>query len=329
MSWWFLLSALIVLTPAAFVTCGGGRRRRRAFTLGGPPPGRRSGLGVLVLALTVGALVATQLAAPAPAAAAVECAPEIVVGVDGTGVVGKPDSIVRAHTDAAAAAGARVYSVDYPGSVWPIGPYVLDQSVAMGVDATRQLLDELRTACPDSHVTGIGHSQGALVLGDAVEGMAADGLDTSDLTVVLLSDPRRIGGVAAVAPSPLPGYTFAGPRGGMGNADVVQVCRPFDPVCDFPPIAELWRVPGGFARWHVDYPLGYGDEPAASVPAPTPAPGIAWPPLPDLPPLPNLAEAYVERPLSLYVPVELRPYVPAAVLDFVPPPVPCVPLLTC
>lgn len=297
------------------------RRARRRRSLGA--------VGALVLAVAGGLAVSV---AP-PAGADTVCAPEIVVGVDGTGAVGDPNSIVRQHTDAAAAAGAEVHMIDYPGAVWPLGPFVLDQSAAAGVDETRATITRLRADCPGSHLTVIGQSQGALVAGDAVESMALDGVDTSGMTVVLLSDPRRDGGVAALLPTPLPGYTFAGPRGDMGGADVVQVCRPNDPICDFPGLLELWRVPGDFAAHHGDYPVGYYDEPAADpVPAPMPdveLPAIEWPALPELPPLPNLTDPYIERPLGLYVPDALKPFVPAPVLDYVPPPAPCIPFLTC
>ncbi|WP_052062113.1 cutinase family protein [Rhodococcoides fascians] len=277
----------------------------------------------LSAAVLLAAVFGIFAAAPA-GAQGLGCASTIVVAVDGTSSVGLEHTVVTAHTDIAAANGADVRRIDYPGSIWPLGPYTFDQSVQMGVDATRAELAKIAAECPDSDVELIGHSQGATVVGDTLEQMTADGLDTSAYRAVLLSDSRNPAGIGARVPGIFPGYTMRGIRGDTGGVELVQVCRPRDPICDWPTVEELDRfvtLGADFAAHHTDYPPGYLD----TVPPPAHGPvlpAVDVPELPALPPLPNLTEPYTPRPLGLYLPEWLRSALPAAVVDWVPPALP-------
>lgn len=263
-------------------------------------------------------LVALSFPLLASNASADTCAPiSITVGVEGTGSVGKANTITSAH----AGPGARY--VNYPGSIWPLGPYNYDQSVRMGVDETKRVVREEHARCPGSTIHIDGHSQGARVAGDAIEELAAEDGDVSYIQADLLADPRHPGhGVEVVVPLGIPGYRMMGERESFGNANVNQVCVTSDPICDMPnlvenPLAVVDVVPNYFAR-HGAYPVGVVNE----VPVePGPAAVVSLPVLPVLPPLPNVSEPYVERPLSVYIPDVLERFVPVEVSGFIPPPV--------
>lgn len=264
------------------------------------------------------------LATPLFAAAianAEPCAGTIDVAVDGTGAVNHPNSIPSIHAPNAV-------HVQYPGSIWPLGPYTYDQSVAAGVAETKRVVREQHSRCPQSTVRVIGHSQGSRVAGDAIEQLAAEG-DVSFIDAELYSDPRHRGkGIEVMVPLGLPGNRFMGERGSFGAADVEQVCVAGDPICSWPDLTreplKVFDIVPGYTNLHGAYPVGVVNE--VDVPA-APAPVVLLPELPPLPPLPNLVEPYVARPLSVYVPVEVQGFVPRGVLDWTPPPLPPLPVI--
>ncbi|MCZ4505911.1 PE-PPE domain-containing protein [Rhodococcus ruber] len=308
----------------------------------------RHTLTVLVLALLAGLI---QLFA-APSAGA--CPHTVVIGVDGTGSVGHTPSLVTQHADPWIAEGAEFRRIDYPGSIWPIGPYPYDQSRRAGIDATKAEINAVRRECPDAHIHLVGHSQGAAVIGDALEERTAAGESNTNISADLYADPRHPDtGIEVVLPGLLPGYSMKNERGSMGEAKVYQQCVQGDPVCDFPqPLQDplgLIDAPAGYWYKH-GYHLPDSPEPRSGthvIPAGPMTPFIPpveqrqipfapdlrdvidyqVPALPDVPPLPNLTEPYVERPLSVYVPDHVEPYVPAPILDHVPPPLPQLPPL--
>lgn len=249
------------------------------------------------------------------------CTPTIDVAVDGTGSVNSPLSIAAQHAPNA-------IRIQYPGSIWPLGPYTYDQSVAMGVTETKRVVQEQHARCPGSTIRIVGHSQGARVAGDAISELAAEG-DTSYIQGELLSDPRHRGtGIEIMVPFGLPGNRFMGERNGFGNANVNQVCVAGDTICDFPNLVEnpakaLDVIPG-YLNLHGAYPIGVQNQ--VTAPA-APASTVTLPALPPLPPLPNLSEPYTPRPVSTYVPAEVHPFIPREVLDLVPPPLPPLPAL--
>lgn len=308
----------------------------------------RHTLTVLVLALLAGLI---QLFA-APSAGA--CPHTVVIGVDGTGSVGHTPSLVTQHADPWIAEGAEFRRIDYPGSIWPIGPYPYDQSRRAGIDATKAEINAVRRDCPDAHIHLVGHSQGGAVIGDALEERTAAGESNANISADLYADPRHPDtGIEIVLPGLISGYSMKNERGSMGEAKVYQQCVQGDPVCDFP---QPFQDPLGL----IDAPAGYWykhgyhlpDSPEQRegthvIPAGPMTPLIPpveqrtipfapdlrdvinyqVPVLPDVPPLPNLTEPYAERPLSVYVPDHVEQYVPAPILDHVPPPLPQLPPL--
>lgn len=308
----------------------------------------RHTLTALVIALLAGL---TQLLA-APSAGA--CPQTVVIGVDGTGSVGHTPSLVTQHADQFVAEGAELVRVDYPGSIWPLGPYPYDQSRAAGVAATKQAITDAHRRCPNAHIHGISHSQGASVVPTAMRELENEGTVPGDqMSFDAFSDPQHPGqGIEIVLPGLLPGYSMLGERD-MKGSKIKQhyVCVQGDPVCDFP---EVFQDPLGV----VDAPLGYWYKHGYYIPDGTeiksgetiipagPMIGYLPPeeerqipfapkvqdvidyevaPLPDVPPLPNFTEPYVERPLSTYIPDEVEQFVPPQVNNYVPPPVPQLP----
>lgn len=251
-----------------------------------------------------------------------EVCPEVIsIAVDGTNSVNQPNSIAGLHAPDA-------IHVQYPGSIWPLGPYSYDQSVAMGVAETKRVVREQHSRCPASTIRVVGHSQGSRVAGDAIEQLAAEG-DTSYIHGDLYSDPRHVGtGIEIMVPLGLPGNRFMGERSGFGNADVNQVCITGDPICNFPnlvaePVKALDVIPG-YINLHGAYPVGVTNEVTA---APAPPPVVILPETPPIPPLPNIVEPYTPRPISTYIPVEVQVVLPREVLDWTPPPLPALPAL--
>src|SRR5690606_20990175 len=94
----------------------------------------------------------------------------------------------------------------------------------------------------------------------------------------------------------------------------------------------LLGAPRGYLKDHGQYWPGtpVDTKPDASEYPPALRDIAPWTPepLPDLPPMPNLTEHYVERPLSLYIPVEIQQHLPDVVNDYIPPPVPPMPAFT-
>lgn len=175
---------------------------------------------------------------------------DVVIGVDGTGSVTDPRSIVKTR------AGAGALIVQYPGEIFPIGVHTYDQSVRLGINETKRLIRQVRADNPSATVHLIGHSQGSRVAGDAIAELAAEGMDLSFLTAELLSDPRHpwSGIENALSWMRVPGYTMNGERGSFGAARVNQVCVPGDPICDWPSSWQaLHRVPVDFVRLHGNY----------------------------------------------------------------------------
>lgn len=206
---------------------------------------------LMVPAVILGTLAPYAIQAvsnPAPVQAA-PCA-DLVIGVDGTGSVMDPNSLVKAR------AGKGAWIIQYPGSIFPLGEFSYDYSVRMGIDETKRVIREFRALNPCGTVHGIGHSQGGRVLGDAIEELYAEGMDTSFITAELLSDPRDPNGGVEIALQWLrvPGYTMRGQRGPLGGANVIWRCVAGDPICDWPrSILALAGVIPNFARLHGNY----------------------------------------------------------------------------
>lgn len=206
---------------------------------------------LLIPAIIAGLLSTHAISAfanPEPPAA-VQCA-DLVIGVDGTGSVGDPNSIVKNRV------GRGAWIIHYPGTIWPLGEYSYDASVRMGINETKRVIREYRALNPCATVFAVGHSQGARVLGDAIAELYAEGMDTSGITAELLSDPRDPNGGVELAFTWLKvqGYTMNGPRGSFGGAKVTSVCVPGDPICSWPTsVLGLAGVVPNFVKLHGRY----------------------------------------------------------------------------
>lgn len=206
---------------------------------------------LMVPAVVLGTLAPYAIQAvsnPQPVQAA-PCA-DLVIGVDGTGSVGDPNSLVKAR------AGKGAWIISYPGSIFPLGEYTYDYSVRLGINETKRVIREYRALNPCATVHGIGHSQGSRVLGDAIEELYAEGMDTSFISAELLSDPRqpRTGVEVALQWLKVPGYQMRGERGPLGGANVTWKCNTADPICDWPrSILGLAGVLPNFTKLHGNY----------------------------------------------------------------------------
>ena len=206
---------------------------------------------IMVPAVVLGTLAPYAIQAvtnPQPAQAQ-PCA-DLVIGVDGTGSVGDPNSLVKHR------AGPGAWIISYPAEIFPLGSHTYDSSVRIGVDETKRVIREFRAINPCGTVHIVSHSQGARVAGDAIAELYAEGMDTSFISAELLSDPRhpRTGVEVVLQWLQIPGYSFKGERGSFGGADVNQVCVPRDPVCDFSmSIPGLAGVIPNFVRLHSQY----------------------------------------------------------------------------
>ncbi|PQP24146.1 cutinase family protein [Rhodococcus opacus] len=203
----------------------------------------------VVLSAVATTLISTVVS-PLPAQA-LPCGVSLVIGVDGTASVGDPRSIVK--TKVLPVGGVMV---DYPASLWPVGPIGYDASVRIGIDETKRIIRKFKAEQPCGRVHLIGHSQGARVAGDAIAELFAEGMNTSFLSAELLSDPRTPGtGIEVILVGWVaPGITTTGERPSMGSADVVWRCTPGDPICVFPrDLIGILSIPVAFARHHGSY----------------------------------------------------------------------------
>ncbi len=284
------------------------------------------------------------------------CPDVLVIGVEGTGSVGATNSVTRNHVEPyRSLPGHEVTYIDYPGSIWPVGPYPYDQSREAGTQAVVNTVEAKHAECPDTEYLVIGHSQGAGVAGDGLERLHQRGNVPDDkLSGEGLSDPRTPNtGIEVVLPGIIPGYTMKNERGDMGNVNWSSQCYQGDPICDFPqPFQEPVRVftaLGDYFEKHGNYPSDGTDQKAPGnyvapgppsqingtpVPAPIPGPELPDIPVPVLPPLPPMANLnntapapYVPTPVSNYIPVEVQRVLPPEVNNFVPPPLPVLPPL--
>lgn len=228
---------------------------------------------VLLLSFTTAAGV-TALANPAGAgsAAADDCGSGGAVVVAGTNAPrnaqGVPTGGVTGIGARYSADGYRVTYVDYPTSLWPLGPITYDDDVALGKAATERAIVDYQRRCPGKPVVVAGYSQGARVAGDVLSDVAngrhTGGIRSAGLSGELHSDPRRVGrngttGVENSLIGLIPGTTMSGPRdGGFGDIPVRQVCVEGDGVCDVPdpfydPIGAIDSLVGYFVK-HGYYP---------------------------------------------------------------------------
>lgn len=125
----------------------------------------------------------------------------------------------------------------YPGLLG-IGPITGNESVAMGVAATKVLLTMIRAADPDGSIIGVGYSQGASVWSMLNTRLIDEGYPLADLRLVLLGKMQKPnGGIAARFPSgtmvPLIGISGGSPTLATG-AQVLDIANQYDLIADAP-----------------------------------------------------------------------------------------------
>lgn len=147
-----------------------------------------------------------------PAANAAPCPATMNFAVGGTG---DPTGV---HTPGVPA-GPRT-NVPYPATVD-------DNAQRIGRDNLTNAVSTFRAQCPGSHVTMVGYSGGAQIVGDVRDRMNGAG----NMNVILVSDPRAPGGLAAVLPSVPFWWTNQGPRP-ASSIPTSNICRANDPVCN-------------------------------------------------------------------------------------------------
>lgn len=191
------------------------------------------------------------LAFVAPAQAAANCKPNYVIvanGVGGAGVAAAASNIYRDKSDTE----VRDMSLNLAVSD------VFDSETRKGVDEIKGTVNQILKDCSGSSIYLLGHSLGALEVGDALEELAAEGKNLNRVSADLLADPRHpVTGVELQFPNIIPGFTMQGPRASFGAAKVRQTCRVFDGVCDFdgPPWDQAQAFYGYLSGTHANYPL--------------------------------------------------------------------------
>lgn len=209
-------------------------------------------LRTLMFALAVG----SGLVAVAPTVGAQEttCPPGFVVIGDGVGAQGG-QGMASVWADAFAKANPawKVDRLDFQ-------PDSSDATNRVGIDLFKKYFRDRQAQCPAAVVYGVGHSAGAMALGDGTAELVKEGTDVSDLRLDLISDPMRPGnpegrGFKLVMPLPLPGIQMpVPPRGPLGAAVVRQTCNENDLICNAPdPILQplvVQRAIGYFTTSH-------------------------------------------------------------------------------
>lgn len=191
------------------------------------------------------------LAFVAPAQAAANCKPNYVIVANGVGGVG------------VAAGASNEYRNDPDTEVkdMPLNlavSDVFDVETRKGTDEIKGNVRQIVKDCGGSSIYLIGHSLGALEIGDALEELNAEKLNMKNISADLLADPRHpVTGVELQFPNIIPGFTMQGPRASFGEAKVRQTCRVFDGVCDFdgPFIDQARGFFGYLSGTHANYPL--------------------------------------------------------------------------
>ncbi len=196
-------------------------------------------VGGAVLAIVAAFLPVQSAAAEVDAA----CAPTIVFETDGYTAGETLVNWNRSGFNAAPPAGWQIVQVPYYAGVFPIvDRKALDESVAEGVGKLRQAVTAQHAACPGSRLVLAGYSEGAVVAGDVLAGLARQSaIPHHQIFGVLYGNPRRpfgdgglggiAGGIETNVPTLLPGVTMKGGQN-YGDLAVRNVCNENDGICN-------------------------------------------------------------------------------------------------
>lgn len=192
-----------------------------------------------------------------PAAQAAPCPATMNFAVGGTG---DPTGV---HTPGVPA-GPRT-NVPYPATVD-------DNAQRIGRTNLTNAVNGFRAQCPNSHVTVTGYSGGAQIVGDWRD----QNPGMRNTNVILVSDPRAPGGLAAVLPSVPFWWTNQGPRP-ASPIPTSNICRANDLVCNIgnplqDPIHAINAAIGFATGAHNYAPHEINPAPGNHVPASNPGP---------------------------------------------------------
>lgn len=200
----------------------------------------RLAAGALVIA---GAVVATGALVAAAPAQADACPATAVFQTDGYTAGESLVNWNNSRFNHNVPAGVQIIQVPYFAGVFPVvDRLALDASVAEGVGKLTTAVNDFHAACPGSHLTLAGYSEGAVVAGNVLERLAKSAtIPREQLNGVLYGNPRRpfgdggrggvAGGIETNLPSILPGVTMQGPHDYAGIA-VREVCNENDGICN-------------------------------------------------------------------------------------------------
>ncbi|MFC3243860.1 cutinase family protein [Gordonia humi] len=221
----------------------------------------------------------------------------------------------------------------------PDGDVGGDDSVARGEHALDTAARAFRAECPGSHITVVGHSQGALVAGNVRDDWSDDPLMRDDVDVVLVSDPRAADGAMSQLPSVIPGFTHTGPRP-ASPIPTSSVCHDNDAICNVGnPIhdpghavdAAIGYVIGAHEYQYVPHDPGRHDLPPVNHIVPSTPLDNDPPNLRDtlepvtqalIPDAPIIIGRYEPTPIRDYIPQAAHHLVPDDIGDIVLPPLP-------
>lgn len=293
----------------------------------------RATTSTTIAAATIAAAALIPIAATAPARAD-GCPSTMTFAVGGVGN--------GTSTNVPGVGRGPVTRVHYSGSLAPVGTVGGDRSVTQGEHALDTAARAFRARCPQSHITVVGHSMGALVAGNVRDSWSNDPTMRRDTNVVLVSDPRAPRGAMSMLPSVIPGFTHTGPRP-ASPIPTSSVCKANDAICA---LGNPFTDPGHAIAATVGYftgAHGYTDSQVSHAPGrhdlPAEHPVVPDTPLPVTLPTPRevfepIAQAIVpDAPISpVYTPTPVREYMPPAIKHLVPkqigdivlPPVPAV-----
>ncbi|WP_336159715.1 PE-PPE domain-containing protein [Amycolatopsis sp. VC5-11] len=139
----------------------------------------------------------------------------------------------------------------------------MDQSVAIGHDRGRQVVQDAYHENPNAEFTVVGYSQGAIVANLVLNDIADDqlGVDKAKFSAKLFADPMQPPGPAGTGisatlppgtglPSPFGGYvSFGAGRPDFTGVRSIRYCIQTDGICDFDPI----QAAGGYFAQHWCY----------------------------------------------------------------------------
>ncbi|MEC4616172.1 cutinase family protein [Tsukamurella tyrosinosolvens] len=156
-------------------------------------------------------------------------------------------------------------NVPYPATVD-------DNAQRIGRQNLTNAVNSFRAQCPNSHVTVTGYSGGAQIVGDWRD----QNPGMRNTNVILVSDPRAPGGLAAVLPSVPFWWTNQGPRP-ASSIPTSNICRANDPVCNLgnplqDPIHAINAAIGFATGAHNYAPQEVNPAPGNHVPASNPGP---------------------------------------------------------